>query len=107
MADAVPESDAIGLIQSWRNRLEQVPGLVALTSIAAGRGVRIAVLDGPVDLSHDGFRGADLRCVPALGSCESSQGEASLHGTQVASLLFGQGPLPQVLGLASASRGII
>ncbi|MFC8095441.1 S8 family serine peptidase [Streptomyces sp. NPDC057301] len=75
--------------------------------------VCIAVLDGPVDLSHRCFAGADLTRLDTLVQDPASQGLMSLHGTHVTSLLFGQpgrehagGPGP-VVGLAPRCRGLI
>jgi len=68
--------------------------------------VCIAILDGPVDLSHPSLRGARLTALGASGtSCYG--GAACLHGTHVASLVFaqhGEGPLK---GVAPHCRGIV
>ncbi len=61
--------------------------------IALGGGdpnVTIAVLDGPVDLTHDCFRGARLTPLKTVASVTSADGGATEHGTHVASLIFGQ-----------------
>ncbi|RGD57187.1 peptidase S8 [Kitasatospora xanthocidica] len=68
--------------------------------------VCIAVLDGPVDLSHPCFEGADLTRLDTLVSEPAGTGPMSLHGTHVASLLFG-GPGSPVTGLAPRCRGLI
>ncbi|HND55793.1 MAG TPA: hypothetical protein PLV92_25430, partial [Pirellulaceae bacterium] len=56
--------------------------------------VCIAVLDGPVDLTHPCFRGADLTVVESQRGAERLRrgpvGGGADHGTLVASLLFGQ-----------------
>ncbi|MGW2086282.1 cyanobactin maturation protease PatG family protein [Streptomyces sp. NPDC001880] len=68
--------------------------------------VCIAVLDGPVDLSHPCFAGADLTRLDSLVQDPAGQGPMSLHGTHVASLLFGQPDSP-VAGIAPHCRGLI
>ncbi|WP_410586808.1 S8 family serine peptidase [Amycolatopsis sp. lyj-23] len=68
--------------------------------------VCIAVLDGPVDLSHPCFDGADLDVLDTLVTDPASQGAMSLHGTHVASLVFGQ-PGSPVTGIAPECRGLI
>ncbi|MFI7102999.1 S8 family serine peptidase [Streptomyces sp. NPDC050161] len=68
--------------------------------------VCVAVLDGPVDLSHPCFAGADLTRLDTLVQEPAGQGPMSLHGTHVASLLFGQ-PGSTVVGVAPRCRGLI
>ena len=85
----------------------QIPGLAELWARTLGDpGVCIAVLDGPVDLSHPCFSGADLEQVegPASGG-GGGQGAAVWHGTHLASLIFGQ-PGSPVRGLAPRCRGL-
>ncbi len=68
--------------------------------------VCIAVVDGPVDVSHPCLRGAQLTMVGASGrSCYGN--DACLHGTHVTSLIFsqhGEGPLK---GVAPRCRGVV
>lgn len=68
--------------------------------------VCIAVLDGPVDLSHPCFAHADLTRLDTLVTEPAGQGRMSLHGTHVTSLLFGR-PGSAVFGLAPRCRGLI
>ncbi|MFJ8034715.1 S8 family serine peptidase [Streptomyces sp. NPDC096032] len=68
--------------------------------------VCIAVLDGPVDLSHPCFAGADLTRLDTLVKEPAGQGLMSLHGTHVASLIFGQSD-SAVRGVAPGCRGLI
>ena len=64
-----------------------LPGLDELWQETEGDSeIRIAVLDGPVDLSHPCFDGADLKSLPTL----VAQDGRSDHGTHVASLIFGR-----------------
>lgn len=78
-------------------------------SLAALRGgderVCIAVLDGPVDTSHPCFQGAALTEL-GTGVPSDARGAAGVHGTHVASTLFGQ-PNTSMVGLAPRCRGLI
>ncbi|ETX08109.1 MAG: hypothetical protein ETSY2_07315 [Candidatus Entotheonella gemina] len=69
-------------------------------------GICIAILDGPVDVSHPCFNGASLTPVQTLISGAVDQGPASQHGTHVASVIFGQHGSP-VRGIAPDCRGLI
>ena len=66
----------------------------------------VAVLDGPVDLAHPCFAGADVRQLDTLAADPVGPGPMSVHGTHVASLIFGQPDSP-VTGLAPRCRGLI
>jgi cyanobactin maturation PatA/PatG family protease len=68
--------------------------------------VCVAVLDGPVDLSHPCFAGASIRQLDTLVTDPAGQGPMSVHGTHVASLIFGQPDSP-VVGMAPRCRGLI
>lgn len=68
--------------------------------------VCVAVLDGPVDLSHPCFAGADLTRLPTVVQEPAGQGPMSRHGTHVASLLFGM-PGSPVTGLVPRCRGLL
>jgi hypothetical protein len=84
-----------------------VPGLAELQADTLGDpSICIAVLDGPVDLDHPCFAGADVRRVPTLVQENAGRGAMSLHGTHVASLIFGRpdGPVP---GIAPRCRGLL
>jgi cyanobactin maturation PatA/PatG family protease len=83
-----------GLEQVWRHTL-------------GNPRVSIAVLDGPVDVSHPSLSGALLTSPRAIGrACGAGTGSCA-HGTHVASLIFAQhggGPLK---GVAPGCRGIV
>jgi hypothetical protein len=66
----------------------------------------IAVLDGPVDLSHPSLKAANLTQVETLVPGTADFGPASRHGTHIASVIFGHhdGPVP---GLAPLCRGVL
>jgi cyanobactin maturation PatA/PatG family protease len=85
----------------------QLAGLQALQAATLGDPqVCVAVLDGPVDLSHPCFEGANLERIPTLVSEAAGAGLMSLHGTHVTSLLFGQ-PGSPVEGITPGCRGLI
>ncbi|WP_439571986.1 PatA/PatG family cyanobactin maturation protease [Phreatobacter sp.] len=65
--------------------------------------VVVAVLDGEVDLGHACFAGARLTRLSATGAEASG---ARLHGTHVASIIFGQ-PGSPVEGVAPGCTGLI
>lgn len=82
-------------------------GLRQLQDVTLGDSrVCIAVLDGPVDLSHPCFAGADLATIDTLVPNTPGSSPMAMHGTHVASLLFGQPDSP-VFGLAPRCRGLI
>ena len=66
----------------------------------------IAVLDGPVDLSHTCFKGSTLTEIKTLVSGTSSANYALQHGTHVTSIIFGQHG-SSVRGIAPQCRGLI
>lgn len=81
-------------------------GLVRPEELLGVPDVCIAVLDGPVDLSHPCFEGADLTRIDTLVQDPPGRGPMSVHGTHVTSLLFGQ-PGSTLVGLAPRCRGLI
>ncbi|HEY9302171.1 MAG TPA: PatA/PatG family cyanobactin maturation protease [Phormidium sp.] len=66
----------------------------------------IAILDGPVDQSHQCFEGANLTRLPTLVSDTAGSGHMSGHGTHITSVIFGQ-PSSAVHGIAPGCRGLI
>lgn len=66
----------------------------------------IAVLDGPVDLSHPSLAGANLALVDSGFDDLHGGGVRFEHGTHVASVIFGRhgGPVP---GIAPGCRGVL
>jgi len=76
------------------------------TKTAGSPQICIAVLDGLMDLKHPCFLGADLTQLPTLVSGEANpEGGMSLHGTHVASIIFGQ-PGSPVRGIAPECQGL-
>lgn len=68
--------------------------------------ITVAVLDGPVDLTHSCLRGARLFPIETVVRGDAAGGGATSHGTHVASLIFGQ-PGSSVEGIAPFCRGLI
>jgi subtilisin family serine protease len=77
----------------------EIPGATPLWQQAGGGdpAIRIAIIDGPVDLSHPSLSGARV----SVGGHDavSTSAVKSEHGTHVTSLLMGV-PGSPVLGLA-------
>lgn len=87
--------------------LDLLPDLPELWAHSLGDPeIRVAVLDGPVDLSHPCLEGARLRRLPTLVSESAGTGAMSSHGTHVASVIFGQ-PNGPVRGIAPHCQGLI
>lgn len=66
----------------------------------------IAIIDGPVDLTHPAFSGARLHNLETLVPATAGNDAASRHGTHVASTIFGQ-PGSSVRGIAPGCRGLV
>lgn len=107
------EGGAVPAFQSSEGKLllasayNSLQGLEAIWAETLGdERVCVAVLDGPVDLSHSSLRGANLRLMEGMVPSAADNGPACRHGTQVASIIFGQpdGPVP---GIAPGCRGLI
>ncbi|TAH15996.1 MAG: PatA/PatG family cyanobactin maturation protease [Oscillatoriales cyanobacterium] len=86
----------------------QIPGIQSLWAKTDGDSqVCVAVLDGLVDQAHACFAGANLQRLPTLVHEEASDtGVLSLHGTHVASIIFGQHG-SEISGIAPKCRGLI
>ena len=85
-----------------------IPGIESLWEKTQGDDqICVAVLDGPVDQTHPCFAGANLTRLPTLVQGEAkADGGMSLHGTHVASIIFGQQG-SEILGIAPQCRGLI
>jgi cyanobactin maturation PatA/PatG family protease len=68
------------------------------------REICVAILDGPVDLTHPSLAGASLSALETLVPASPDGGAASRHGTHVASIVFGRGA---IAGIAPDCRGLI
>ena len=64
----------------------------------------LAILDGPVDLSHPALATARLSVVETLVPAKADDGPAARHGTHVASIIFGR---DEIVGIAPDCRGLI
>src|SRR5882672_10588143 len=82
----------------------EIPGLQALHDSTAGGdpGVRIAIIDGPVDLTHQSLSAA--RVTPDRASADLASPVRSEHGTHVTSVLVGQ---KDVRGVAPNCTAIV
>ena len=68
-------------------------------------GICVAVLDGPVDMSHLSLAGANLKQLETLVSISANRGPALAHGTHNASVIFGQHD-GAIKGIAPRCRGL-
>ena len=84
-----------------------IPGLSTLQQRTRGTpDISVAILDGPIDTDHPCFQGADLTPLPTLVRGKASAGPMSVHGTHIASTIFGQ-PGSPVEGIAPRCRGLV
>ena len=82
-----------------------LPELMGLQNQSQGDPeIRVAILDGPVDLSHPCFRGANLVRYDTVMSGPVGSGAMSAHGTHISSVIFGQ-PGGPVRGVAPRCQG--
>ena len=77
-----------------------------MEQIAGDADICVAVLDGPVDLTHPCFNKAKLTQLETLVSGVASEGQSAHHGTHVASLIFGQYD-SSIRGISPGCRGLI
>lgn len=86
--------------------LSTIPGLADLRKQTIGdERIRVAVLDGPVDLGHPVFANAEVRQEAPFGPEEGVDTASAEHGTAVASVIFG-GQTSAVPGVAPRCRGL-
>ncbi len=89
------------------NNLKKLLGLQNLWNETKGdAAICIAVLDGPVDLNHTCFDGANVSEVETIAQTKPGLDPASQHGTHVSSIIFGQHN-SEVLGISPNCRGLI
>jgi len=88
--------------------VDQIPGMTELWSHTYGDPeIYIAILDGAVDLLHPSLIGKkDLVQKDILSRARSGDLQPTLHGTHIASVIFGQHDSP-VRGIAPQCRGLI
>src|SRR5262245_8422773 len=84
-----------------------IDGIAALWAMTLGDpAVRIAIIDGPVDLTHPCFEAADFtQTDPYWYDGRPADTSNVQHATHVASVIFGQHTSP-VKGVAPACRGV-
>jgi cysteine desulfurase len=103
----VAASGAPGGKQNMVSVVSLIPGLERLHTHTTGDPkVCIAVLDGPVDLNHPCFSGAQLSQVESFAARGGDPKPVTNHGTHIASILFGQ-PNTQMPGIAPRCKGLI
>ncbi len=84
-----------------------VSGIETLWSQTRGDDrICVAVLDGPVDRSHETLRGANLQLLEGPAPGWPDAGPACRHGTHVTSVIFGRHDSP-VAGMAPDCRGVV
>jgi cyanobactin maturation PatA/PatG family protease len=87
--------------------ISDLPGLRSVWAESLGDPrIIVAVLDGPVDQSHPSLAGAQLTRLPTLVTDAAKDGRMSIHGTHIASVIFGQ-PESSVRGIAPGCQGLI
>lgn len=91
--------------------MNEIPGLSELQSLAYGNSqIKIAVLDGPVDLEHPCFNSSKGNLTPWNSTTQvqpsAIPGLALKHGTAVTSLIFGT-PESAVDGIAPGCSGLL
>ena len=92
---------------SGGDNITKISGLSEIWARTLGNeSIRIAVIDGPVDRLHPAFAGAHLDFIDSFDHGALKGGPASLHGTHVASILFGQHDSP-IKGIVPRCHGII
>ncbi|MFN9420214.1 MAG: aminotransferase class V-fold PLP-dependent enzyme [Pirellula sp.] len=103
---AAAEVGSVATLSRTATDVAEIPGLRELWGETLGDPrVCIAVLDGPVDLSHPCFQGADIAVHPS-SIAGPNKGAATQHGTHVASVIFGQHH-SDVKGIAPNCHGVI
>jgi hypothetical protein len=87
-----------------------LPGLRELWDETLGSPqICIAILDGPVDLTHPSMAGANLTQLESLVPGVATTDSASQHGTHIASVIFGTNKAPgtsNVTGITPGCRGV-
>ena len=108
---SIPEAMHCMLVAEPRTEcqaaIDELGGLADLWAETTGDSrVCIAILDGPVDLSHPSLAGSKLRRLDTLAGGIPEGGLATRHGTHVASIIFDRHDGP-VKGIAPRCSGLI
>ncbi|WP_374371906.1 S8 family serine peptidase [Dongia sp.] len=83
--------DGASAQNSQQYALHQMRADIAMSKTSGGAGIRIALIDSGVDLGHEALAGASIEGIDVVE--EDSQLDPETHGTVLASILVGQGPL--------------
>lgn len=78
--------------------LQQIHADVASAATSGGAGITIGLVDSGVDLNHESLRGAHIKGIDVV---DNAAVKAETHGTVIASILVGQGPLHGVAPAAN------
>ncbi|WP_374655636.1 S8 family serine peptidase [Dongia sp.] len=70
--------------------LQQIRADAAAAQAAGGAGIVIGLVDSGVDMSHESLRGARIKAIDVI---DGDAVAPETHGTVIASILVGQGPL--------------
>jgi subtilisin family serine protease len=78
--------------------LQQIHADAAAAAASGGAGVTIGLVDSGVDVNHESLRGAHIKGIDVV---DNDAVDAETHGTVIASILVGQGPLHGVAPAAN------
>jgi subtilisin family serine protease len=81
---------SVGDAAAQQYALQQIHADAAAAKASGGAGVVIGLVDSGVDLAHESLRGAHVKGIDVV---DGDAVNAETHGTVIASILVGQGPL--------------
>ena len=82
---------SVGEAGSQQYALQQIHADAASIQASGGAGVTIGLVDSGVDIGHESLRGASITAIDVVDGAAKVTPET--HGTVIASILVGQGPL--------------
>lgn len=85
---------SVGGSSGQQYALQQIHAEAAAAKASGGAGVIIGLVDSGVDVSHESLRGARIKAIDVVDGETTVKPET--HGTVIASILVGQGPLAGV-----------
>lgn len=89
------------------NSILNISGLTTLWEKTKGTSdIRIAILDGSIDIEHPCFQGAQIELAPTIAKDNLTNDMPSQHGTHVASIILGQHH-SAIQGIAPLCQGLI
>jgi subtilisin family serine protease len=87
--------------------INHLPELKSIWRESTGESeIMVAIIDGPADLSHPCFEGADINQLDAMGSRDAKIAQLTQNGTAAASIIFGH-HASSVPGVSPGCRGLI